>query len=54
MRIVEACQRAWRRITFRSDLENQQKATPRGEGSPKKGKSAKGQPGKKITFLEMP
>jgi len=54
MRIVEACQRAWRRMILRSDLENHQKSTPRDEGSPKKGKSAKGQPGKKITFLEMP
>jgi hypothetical protein len=53
MKVIEACKRAWRRITFRSNLEKHI-SEPRDKGTPEKGKNANGQPGKKITFLEMP
>ncbi len=54
MTTIEAYQRAWRRITFRSVLQKPRTSEPKGKGTPNKGRNPKRQPGRKITFLEMP
>ena len=51
---IEACKRAWRRLIFRSNLMKHQTSQPKDTSTPKKGKNPRRQPGKKITFLEMP